>query len=179
MTEPIRPPESWATDRLLLRPVRIDDAPALFDAYMQDSEVSRYMIWRPHSNVEETKTFLDRCERSWAEGTAFPWVLELAGEPVGMVEIAIQEYGVPCGYVLARRAWGQGLMAEALKPIVEWALAQPTIYRVWATCDIENRQSARVLEKVGMSLEGVLRRYVLHPNVSNEPRDALLYARTK
>ncbi len=137
------------------------------------------MIWRPHADVEETKAFLGRCERSWSDGAAFPWVLIVAGEPVGMVEIAIQEYGVPCGYVLARRAWGQGLMAEALRPIVEWALAQPPIFRVWATCDVENRRSARVLEKVGMEFEGTLRRYVLHPNVSDEPRDALLYARTK
>jgi ribosomal-protein-alanine N-acetyltransferase len=71
------------------------------------------------------------------------------------------------------------LMTEALTPIVEWALAQPRIFRVWATCDIENRRSARVLEKVGMQFEGVLRRYVVHPNVSDEPRDALLYARVK
>jgi RimJ/RimL family protein N-acetyltransferase len=70
-------------------------------------------------------------------------------------------------------------MTEALIPIVEWALSQPRIYRVWATCDVKNRPSARVLENVGMQFEGVLRRYVLHPNVSDEPRDALLYARVK
>jgi ribosomal-protein-alanine N-acetyltransferase len=50
---------------------------------------------------------------------------------------------------------------------------------VWAVCDVENVASARVLEKAGLLWEGTLRRYILHPNVSPEPRDAHLYARTR
>jgi RimJ/RimL family protein N-acetyltransferase len=53
---------------------------------------------------------------------------------------------------------------------------QPTVYRVWAACDIDNIASARLLESVGMQLEGTLRRWLVHPNVSDSPRDCLCYA---
>ncbi|MDP9309700.1 MAG: GNAT family N-acetyltransferase, partial [Chloroflexota bacterium] len=88
-------------------------------------------------------------------------------------------FSVSLGYVLMRAAWGQGLMPEATAAVMNWALAQPEIFRVWALCDIENRASARVLEKVGMQREGLMGRGVLHPNISDEPRDCWLYAKVK
>ena len=70
-------------------------------------------------------------------------------------------------------------MTEALEPLVNWAIAQPDIYRVWAVCDIENLASARVLEKLGMTREGRLHRWLVHPNISDEPRDCFCYAKVK
>ena len=51
--------------------------------------------------------------------------------------------------------------------------------RVWAVCDVDNTASARVMEKIGMTREGLMRRGVLHPNSSSEPRDCWLYAKVK
>ena len=48
----------------------------------------------------------------------------------------------------------------------------------WAT-DVENIASQRVLEKVGVSCEGVLRKYIIHPNISDIPRDSYLHAVTR
>ena len=70
-------------------------------------------------------------------------------------------------------------MPDAANAVVEWALAQPEIYRVWAVCDVDNLASARVLEKIGMQCEGLLRRYILHPNISEAPRDCWCYAKVK
>jgi RimJ/RimL family protein N-acetyltransferase len=96
-----------------------------------------------------------------------------------LIEIRVQETAVDLGYALARRWWRQGLMSEALTAVVQWALGQPDIYRVWATCDVDNVPSVRVLERVGMVREGVLRRWLVHPNVSDEPRDCLCYSIVK
>ena len=74
---------------------------------------------------------------------------------------------------------GEEIMPEAARCIVSHALLQPTMFRVQAFCDVENAASARTLEKVGMSREGILRRYIIHPSVSNEPRDCYLYAISK
>ena len=63
--------------------------------------------------------------------------------------------------------------------MIDWAFKQPDIFRVQAICDVENIGSARVMEKAGMVREGLLRRYVVHPNISDEPRDAFLYAIVK
>lgn len=51
----------------------------------------------------------------------------------------------------------------------------PGVHRVCAYCDVDNAASARVMEKVGMVHEGTLRRWAIHPNVSDSPRDVLVY----
>ena len=96
-----------------------------------------------------------------------------------MIELRINNFKADIGYVVARPFWGRGIATEAGRSVVEWALLQEGIYRVWALCDTENVASARVLEKVGMGREGLLRRNILHPNVSNEPRDSYCYAIVK
>jgi [ribosomal protein S5]-alanine N-acetyltransferase len=58
-------------------------------------------------------------------------------------------------------------------------LARPSIWRIWAVCDVDNLASARVLEKAGLQREGTLRRYIIHPSASLEPRDVHLYARVR
>lgn len=70
-------------------------------------------------------------------------------------------------------------MPEAPQAIIDWAFQQPTIYRVYATTDVENLASQRVLEKVGMQCEGTLRKYIIHPNISDIPRDSYMFAITK
>jgi RimJ/RimL family protein N-acetyltransferase len=82
-------------------------------------------------------------------------------------------------FVLAKQYWGKGYMTEAAHLIVDWALNQDDVFRVSAFCDLENRASARVLEKIGMQKEGVLRRHTLHPNLSAEPRDVCVYAKIR
>jgi RimJ/RimL family protein N-acetyltransferase len=176
-----RPERTWETARLVARPATTADANAAFEHYASDPAVATYMTWRPHRKVEETHEFLRRCENVWANGSAFPWTLWLkdAEEFVGLLEIRVRGSAVDVGYALARRWWRLGLMSEALTSVVGWALAQPEIYRVWATCDIDNVASARVLERVGMEREGVLRRWLVHPNVSDSPRDCLCYSIVK
>ena len=178
MTKPNR---TWETSRLVARPAAVADAQVIFDDYGRDPEVARYMAWRPHRRVDDTVEFLRRCERVWADGSAYPWSLWMKDGDVfaGLLEIRVHATTVDLGYALVRRWWRQGLMSEALTSVVHWALAQPDIYRVWATCDVENVASARVLERVGMQREGVLRRWLRHPNVSDEPRDCFCYSIVK
>ena len=84
-----------------------------------------------------------------------------------------------CGYVLAGRWWRKGLTTEVLTEVTAWALKQPSIFRVGAGCDVENIGSARVLEKSGFVQEGLLRRWLVHPNISDEPRNCYSYARVR
>jgi [ribosomal protein S5]-alanine N-acetyltransferase len=70
-------------------------------------------------------------------------------------------------------------MTEALTEVVSWALQQPSIFRIGAVCDVENIASARVMEKAGLLREGLLRRWLVHPNVGDDPRDCWSYARVR
>jgi [ribosomal protein S5]-alanine N-acetyltransferase len=177
----MQPPARLETNRLLLRKPALADAPTLFAAYMPDPEVTRYVQWRPHTHIEQTLAFLRSCLEAWDSGKRFPYVITLKGadNPVGMVDFHINGTTVGLGYVIGRAFWGHGYVPEAVRAVIDWALNQPEIYRVNASCDVENHASARVLEKVGMQREGVLRRYMIHPSLSPEPRDCYLYAIVK
>jgi ribosomal-protein-alanine N-acetyltransferase len=177
----MKPPEFIETSRLILRLPQMADAGAIFTGYAQDLEVVKYLTWRPHPDIETTRAFLQRCIQGWESGSAFPWVIVLKENQklVGMIEMHINDYRADLGYGLARSFWGRGFATEAVKAIVDWALAQASIFRVWAVCDVENLASARVLEKAGLQREGLLRRYILHPNISREPRDVYCYAKVK
>ena len=61
-------------------------------------------------------------------------------------------------------AWGRGLATEATAAVFDAAREIDDVARFWATCDVDNRASARVLEKLGMREEGVLRRWSERPN---------------
>ena len=177
----MKPPTLFETSRLHLRPPTLDDAATIFSQYAQDTEVTKYMTWRPHADMQTTRVFLERCLGVWENETAFPWAITRKDDRqlMGMVELCNKEFKAEIGYVLARKYWGQGFVPEAANAVVEWALAQPEIYRVWAVCDVDNLASARVLEKIGMQREGLLRRYILHPNISEAPRDCWCYAKVK
>jgi len=71
----MRPPEIIDTPRLRLRPPVMEDALSILEQYAQDSEVTRYLIWRPHQDIEETHDFLRRCISAWNNGSTFAWVL--------------------------------------------------------------------------------------------------------
>lgn len=174
-------PEQLETERLILRKPCMDDAVAIFDVWAQDREVTRYLTWRPHERIEQTRDFVHSCLAAWEQGTRFPYMITLkeTGEVIGMIDPRIEGPKVAIGYGSARAHWGKGYIPEATRAIIEWAFQQPTIYRVYATTDIENNASRRVLEKVGMQCEGILRKYILHPNISDEPRDSYMYAITK
>ncbi|MFN8444038.1 MAG: GNAT family N-acetyltransferase [Caldilineaceae bacterium] len=177
----MKPPPRIETERLLLRPPQMQDAESIYTTYAQDPEVVRYLPWLPHTTIETTRNFVQWSMDAWSGEHRFPWVITLKAKEVvvGMVELRPHEFHASLGYVLARSYWNQGIMSEAVQPLVDWALAQPLLYRVWAICDKENIGSARVMEKVGMQREGLMRRGVIHPNVSLEPRDCWLYAKVK
>lgn len=172
--------EILETERLQLRCPRQEDAKLIFDSYAQDSTVTRYLVWLPHQSIETTKKFIAVCIEQWANASAFPYVITRKSDArlVGMIDFRPHQHGANIGYVLAKEYWGQGIMTEAARCVVEYALAQQGLYRVQAFCDVDNIASARVLEKVGMLREGTLRRYIVHPAVSNEPRDCHRYAIT-
>ena len=176
------PPKQFETKRLHLRKPLLSDAVPIFEQYTQDEEVTKYLLWHPHKSIKESKEFLRRCVKVWKEGTAFPWSIIRKSDQhfLGMIEIVnLDHAGANVGYVLAKKYWGKGYMVEALKAIINWALSQNEIYRVWAFCDVENTASSRVLEKSGMKREGILRKWIKISNLSEIPRDCYSYSIVK
>lgn len=175
------PPEVLDTERLQMRKPALSDAGEIFRQYAQDAEVTRYLTWLPNRAVDQTREFLRGCLVEWREGRSFHWVIvrKKDNRILGMITARVDGHKWELGYVLARAYWGRGYMTEVLKALVQWGLKQPEIHRIWAVCDLENPASARVMEKAGMTREGVLRRWSVHPNIDAEPRDSYCYSIVK
>ncbi|MBV9863046.1 MAG: GNAT family N-acetyltransferase [Alphaproteobacteria bacterium] len=172
-------PEKFQTRRLYLRLIGIADALPIFEGYAQDPEVSRYLTWRPHASIKETRAYV---AASMTAATHRTYVLVSRAEHSVIGAFDLRQAGptrLEYGYVLARGLWGQGLMTEVLAEVVEWALRQPAIWRIGSVCDVENLASARVMEKAGLHREGVLRRWGMHPNLAEAPRDCFSYAKVR
>jgi RimJ/RimL family protein N-acetyltransferase len=174
-------PEFFNTCRLVLRPILAADSGPIFEAYGQDVEVTRFLIWRPHRGQDETDVYIARCLAT-PPTAARTYVLtsRADGAVLGAFDLRWPAiWRIDFGYVLAQKYWGRGLMTEVLTEVVSWALRQDNVFRVGAVCDVENIGSARVMEKAGLTREGLLRRWLVHPNISDEPRDCFSYARVK
>ena len=175
-------PMNLNTERLLLRAPVPADAAQIFDSYARLPEVSRYMMWRPHSQLATVEDFVGECVVAFQTGSRLPYVLALAGEPhtpIGMLEARPLGHKVELGYVLAPSFWGQGLMPEAISALTNSALAEPSCFRVQAFCDVENVNSQRALKKSGFIREGRHDRFNVHPNLGAAPRPCFMYAKCR
>jgi RimJ/RimL family protein N-acetyltransferase len=172
-------PDTLHTPRLILRPLAPADAPTIFESYGRDPEVTRFTTWAPHASVADTLAFVTACAADAPETARTYAVCDRAdGGLRGTFNLrrAMAHHLI---YALARRWWGQGLMTEVLTAAVDWTFADPRHFRISAVCDVENVGSARVMEKAGLVREGVLRRWLVHPCLSDQPRDCLLYAKVR
>jgi ribosomal-protein-alanine N-acetyltransferase len=176
----VNPPETIELQCIRLRRPALSDAEAIFE-YGSDPEVARYADWPIRTSVDQVVESLRGRSALWESGAEFYWVITLPEEDraIGGVSCRIVQDSAEVGFLLNRRYWGNGLATDAARAIVEWALSIPSVRRVWATCDTENLASARVLEKAGLSREGTLRRWVVRPNISSQPRDAFMYSHVR
>jgi RimJ/RimL family protein N-acetyltransferase len=170
-----------STERLVLRPPQAEDAPLIFEAFASDPEVTRFLRWRPHRTLADSHRAMVARLKGLETGEEFSWLLSLRtdGSILGIISAWPGEREAEIGFALGRRFWGRGLMTEAVRSVVAWAFEPAQVIRVWATCDAENLASAKVLEKAGLQREGLLSAHAIHPNISPNPRDCLLYAKAR
>lgn len=170
------------TERLSLRRPRPSDAALVFEGYAQDHEAIRWMGFHPHATIDTTRKIVGSWVRGWEQpGQGFTFMIERTEDErfLGVIDINIDPHGAVIGYVLCRFAWGRGYATEAVRRIVDLAFEHFAVWRVWATCAPQNPASRRVLEKAGMRHEGVLRRWIVSPLYSAEPRDSDCMAITR
>ena len=176
----MKPPRTIKTRRLLLCAAKMNDARAIFETYASDSMVTRYLAWKEHKSIRETQAFLRYAQQAWRKGTEYIWTMNLkTGGLIGGIGMRPGDSRVEIGYVTGKQYWGKGFTTEAARAVLKWALKQKMTHRVWATCDVENIGSARVLEKLGMQREGVLRKWIIRPAFGKVPRDCFCYSIVK
>ena len=146
------------TERLVLRPARIEDADAYFEM-RNDTEVGRYLLRPPPKSVDEALASLKRMESIKA------WVLTRPGEDkllgtIGLPRFDAENRCTSISFELRRDEWGKGLMGEAAAAIVKHAFEDLKLHRIEAEIDPNNAPSIHLAETLGFVREGILREHV-------------------
>jgi [ribosomal protein S5]-alanine N-acetyltransferase len=165
------------TERLRLRPFTLDDAPDV-RVLAGAPEVAATTLHIPHPYpAGAAEEWIGTHTEAAARGDGFAWAIERAEDRalLGGISLAVAaaHYRAEMGYWLGVPFWNQGSTTEAARRVVECGFKEFGLHRIQATCLPRNPASARVMQKAGMSYEGLLRGYVRKGDVFE---DLAMYA---
>jgi ribosomal-protein-alanine N-acetyltransferase len=177
----LRAHEKIETARLLLHRPTLKDVESIFNCYASDPDVTRYVAWPRHTSIADTEFFLKFSDHEWTRWPAGPYLVRSRadGSLLGSTGLAFESDTVAStGYVFAKDTWGHGYATESLRAMI--ALARElSIRRLCAMCHADHRASARVLEKGGLTKEGILPNHITFPNLGKPGRsDVVSYTLT-
>lgn len=144
------------TERLILRAWEESDAAALY-RYASDPAVGPIAGWPPHTSVEHSREII---RTVLAAPETYAVVLKATGEPVGSCGILfgnslhstqMQDGEAEIGYWIGVPYWGQGLIPEAVRRLLEHCFTTLNLRTVWCGYYDGNRRSQRVQEKCGFA----------------------------
>ena len=163
MTTPSGPapePTQLRTRRLLLRPPTLADVDAYFEM-ASDPEFAIFGARQPADRAAMHRALERIIAVPWAQRPEF--AIEWEGQMVGRVMLDIDRVNLVAalGYGVAREHWGRGIASEAAQAVTDYAFTELGVEKVAARVDPRNLASVRVLEKLGMQREGVLRSQVV------------------
>ena len=170
------PKLAMATARLRLRPMRRDDAEALFLVFC-DAQAMRFWSSPPHGSPLLTAEVIERAQIAFMAGDGIEWAITRADDDTAVGKIGHWRWQrahsrSEVGFILRRDLWGHGFGAEALAAVVDWGFARLELHSIEAQLDAENVASQRTLERVGFHPEGRLRQSYFD---GHRYRDTLVY----
>jgi [ribosomal protein S5]-alanine N-acetyltransferase len=160
MTKPMPPPTKLGTARLLLRPPSLSDVDDYF-ALSQSPEFALFALREPLNRDAILQRLRRAIELPWHERPELVVVLD--DQLIGWVQLKVDQgdSSASLGYGIAPASWGRGFATEAARAMVDYGFETFGLAKIWARVDPRNLASVRVLEKLGMRLEGVLRSHVV------------------
>ena len=150
------------TQRLILRRFTSEDSDSMFNNWASDEDISKYMRWEKHKNIEETKTIINQWLLDYNRASFYIWAITLkeSDEPIGSIGLFVINENDVCGdvgYSIGKKYWGQGITTEALRAVLGFAFENIGFNRIETYHSINNPASGKVMQKSGMTLEGFAR----------------------
>lgn len=141
--------------RIVLQPFKMSDAFFMFRNWANDPDVTRYMTWFAHKNIQETESVIALWEKNYSQPNFYQWAILLRkiDEPIGSIGVVdLDEEKLSCeiGYCIGKPFWHQGYTTEALKEVVKFLFEQVNFETINARHDIRNPRSGDVMRKCGM-----------------------------
>lgn len=137
------------TERLILRPLSVADAPAVFE-WTSDARVTRYLPYARHTRISVTEEWLaslDSEENAWYVGIERRADRMLIGSASVTLHTDTRQWEV--GYNFRFDAWGQGFATETLQRLMQFACTELSAEHFIAKHAVDNTASGRVLAKCG------------------------------
>lgn len=160
-----RTPPVLKTKRLVLRKISLADYRDMYE-YAKQPRVTKYLLWNEHESEEHTYDYIRSVISAYKKGDFFDWAVTLAdsGKMIGtcgFTSFDFEHGRVEVGYVLNPEYWNMGIGTEAVGAVIEFAFNEFDANRVEAHFIEGNNASLRVMEKCGMTFEGIHRQYML------------------
>jgi ribosomal-protein-alanine N-acetyltransferase len=167
----------FETDRLILRRLAIADAEDYF-AFASSPVVTAQTTWDIHRSLDDTVNYLNKVLRRYEEQTEYHWgiVLKETNRLIGrtgLISIDPVHDKAELGYVISDAWWNRGITTEATLPVLRYAFAELGANRIEARCNKDNVGSYRVMEKLGLTFEGILRKQL---KIKGSYTDQRMYA---
>lgn len=152
------------TERLVLRPLVLDDALRIFHNFSQDC-VTEFYDLATFTQIEEAIDLIKIWNQRTASGEGLRWAIAYKTSPefligtCGFHNFSKENNRAEIGYELSPEEWGKGLMTEAIQGIIAYGFETLKLHRIEAFIDPLNHASRALPHKNGMQTEGILRDY--------------------
>ena len=156
-----RNPPIIDTRRLYLRKMNKGDSADMYE-YSCREDVTRYLLWSPHPSESYTYKYLTYLQSRYRAGDFYDWAVVLRDThkmigTCGFTKLNIESNSAEVGYVLNPEYWGYGFAPEAVSAVMKFGFNELRLHRIEARYMVGNERSVRVMEKVGMTREGISR----------------------
>jgi ribosomal-protein-alanine N-acetyltransferase len=116
------------TPRLVLRKASVEDASNMFNNWANDPEVTKFLTWKPHQNIEVTRNVLADWVRHYDSPLYMHWLIQLKAinqviGSIGIVNMDEAELEAEVDYCISRQYWNQGITSEALDAVIRYLVS--------------------------------------------------------
>ncbi len=151
------------TQRLILRQFKEEDASDMFNNWASDDEVTRYLSWQTHSDIEVSKKILKMWIDEYSTQENYNWAIEIKENESVVGSIALMNIdnnieNCEIGYCISKTFWNKGIITEAFSAVIHFAFRELGFERITGRHHVDNAASGRVMEKCGLKYEGTLRK---------------------
>ncbi|WP_410511532.1 GNAT family N-acetyltransferase [Paenibacillus sp. BR2-3] len=151
----------FETHRLFLRRLNLEDASDYFE-FASDPLVTTFTWWDNHKSLEDSVNYINQVIDKYNSQGAYHWGIvykdtnKIIGR-TGFVSIDELHKRTEIGFALSNDFWNMGIITEATKPIIRYGFEELELNRIEGRCNFENLGSEKVMKKLGMTFEGILR----------------------
>ena len=169
------------TERLILRRFTYDDVVEAYNNWFSDPDIAMYMQWDAHTDIFQTEEFIKNMYvNGYEKNNHYRWAITLKTDNKAIGAIGFQvpkDYDsvADIAYLVGKKFWNKGIVTEALKAVLHYALIDVGINRVEAFHAVANPASGKVMQKAGMKFEGCARqKYRSHKGYEDSNTYAIL-----